>query len=179
MIKVYLMTIGIKEGSMYFKKIIPFLIILTLPIQIMARSYVGHLGAGVTTQLENQIPSLSIKNYISDSWAWGLNGNFNTDSKIGGWGIGAKVYKNFFAEPNLFFYAAFMFGVLNSKKYKDVGGNTTGIQADLTIGSEFFIPGIESLGLSFETGLSINTLNEFTFKTTGHSFVTAAIHFYL
>jgi hypothetical protein len=173
------MTLGIKEGPMFFKKILPLLIILTLPTQVWARSYVDHFGVGVTTQLENQIPSISIKDYISDSFAWGLAGNFNTDDKIGGWGISGKVFKNFFAEPNLFFFAAFMFGILNSKKYKDVGGNTTGIQADLTIGSEFFIPGVESLGLSFETGLSINTLNEFTFKTTGHSFVTAAVHFYL
>ncbi|RLA67271.1 MAG: hypothetical protein DRQ88_03660 [Epsilonproteobacteria bacterium] len=164
---------------MLFRKIIPFFIILTLSSQLFARSYVGHLGLGVSTQLVNDIPSISIKNYSSDSFAWGLMGNFSTADDNGGWGIGGKVYKNFFAEPHLFFFVAGMFGVVNSKSYSNDSDSQTGIQADLTAGSEFFIPGLESLGFSFETGLSLNTINEFVVETSGSTFVTAEIHFYL
>lgn len=160
---------------MNLKKIIFLLIFFSLSSQLFARSYVGHLGLGVSTQLVNELPSLSIKNYTSDSFAWGLLGNFLTSEDIGGWGIGAKIYKNFFAEPHLFFFGGLMFAVVNSKGH----GSHTGIQLDLTAGSEFFIPGLESLGLSFETGLSLNTLDTFVIGTTGSTFVTAAIHFYL
>ena len=162
---------------MFFKRIIPFLIFFTLSSPLFARSYVGHLGLGVSTQLMNKIPAISIKNYTSDSFAWGAMLNFSTQDNIGGWGAGIKGYKNFFAEPNLFFFGGLMFGVLNRKQVS--GGSKTGIQIDLTAGSEFFLPGVESIGLSFETGLSMNTLDEFVIKTAGYTFVSAAVHFYL
>jgi len=165
---------------MFFRKLIPLLLLLTLPSQVFARSYVDHLGLGVSTQLINDVPSISIKNYTSDSFAWGLLGNFSTADTTGGWGVGGKLYKNFFAEPQLFFFASLLFAIVNSKKHSDGDGSQTGIQADLTAGSEFFIPGLESLGFSFETGLSINTLNEFVIETTaGSAFIAGAIHFYL
>ena len=163
---------------MIFKTIISLLIILITSSKIWAKSYVGHLGLGVSTQLANEIPSISIKNYNSDSFAWGLLGNFSTKDKKGGWGIGGKAYKNIFAEPHLYFFAGFLFGIVNSKLDND-SGSKTGVQIDFTVGSEFFIPGLESIGMSFEAGLSLNTIDEFVVETAGHSFITAAIHFYL
>ena len=150
--------------------------ILSWP-NIFARSYVDNLGLGISTQLVNRIPSISIKKYSSDAFSWSVLGNFSTKDKTGGWGIGGKLYKNFFAEPNLFFFGGLLFGLVNSKRYGT--SSKTGIQLDLTAGSEFFIPGLESLGLSFETGLSLNTIDKFVIETAGHTFVTAAIHFYL
>ena len=47
-------------------------------------------------------------------------------------------------------------------------------------GTEFFIPGIESIGLAFETGLDYENLTStsFVLKTFGLSFFNVGMHFY-
>jgi hypothetical protein len=47
------------------------------------------------------------------------------------------------------------------------------------VGTEFFIPGLESLGFSMETGGSFdNATGSFALKTLGVSFLNAGMHFY-
>jgi hypothetical protein len=50
------------------------------------------------------------------------------------------------------------------------------------LGTEFFIPGVDSVGISFEAGLSAENLTAasetFVLKTFGVSFLNAGMHFY-
>ena len=160
---------------MSFKKILLVPLFL-FPILLNAAPNLGHLGLGYSNQLDNNIPSFSFKYQSSPTISWGGLFNFST-AENGGWGVGAKFYRNIFSEPNLLFYSAFLLGYA-SRDYTNTSSES-GVQMDLTIGSEFFIPGIQSIGLSFEAGISYDTLGDSTFKTTGSNFVTAEIHFYL
>lgn len=49
-----------------------------------------------------------------------------------------------------------------------------------TLGAEFFIPGLESVGFSFETGGALHNLSNgsMSFRTVGVSFIDAGMHFY-
>lgn len=158
------------------KKIL-FFILFLFPIILNAAPNVGHLGMGYSNQLENGIPSFSLKYQSSPTISWGGLFNFSTSDTNGGWGVGAKFYRNIFSEPNLLFYGAFLLGFAS----RDLPNKASesGMQGDLTVGSEFFVPGIQSIGFSFEAGISFNTFDSFVIQTTGISFVTAQIHFYL
>ena len=63
-------------------------------------------------------------------------------------------------------------GIINSN-------NIPGIEFLMGVGVEFFIPGLESLGLSMETGATFDNGNgNYAIKTLGVSFLDAGIHFY-
>lgn len=88
---------------------------------------------------------------------------------------GLKFYRIIFDEPNLDFYTSGLAALLESENAQHKG-----FQFDLTFGSEFNIPGLESIGISFEFGFSLNKFNdEFTVETAGYHFVSSGIHFYL
>ena len=57
--------------------------------------------------------------------------------------------------------------------------DATGFQLDLTMGSEFNFAGLDSIGFSFEFGVSVYQLTDFIFETVGNNFIVAGIHFYL
>jgi hypothetical protein len=137
----------------------------------------GRMGVGVNGQLINSLPALSMKLQKSRSFAFGGVFGLSTKESGGGYGAGLKVYRIIFDEPNLNFYASALFALINQKK----GGveSQSGFQIDLTVGPEFHFNGLESIGFSFEFGLSMNKLNEFAFETVGSHFIVAGVHFYL
>jgi hypothetical protein len=86
--------------------------------------------------------------------------------------LGIKFFKNLFYETNLNFYFTVGGAILNAR-------GVSGAEFLGAFGVEFFIPGIESLGLSVETGGSLDNLSgSFALKTMGVSFLDAGIHFY-
>jgi hypothetical protein len=140
----------------------------------------GRLGFGFNRQFSNYsastpnaVPGISLK--------YGLTRDIATEFVVGvattspGNSVtGVKFFKNFFYESNLNFYFTLGAGILG------VAGETR--SEFLTgLGAEFFIPGIESLGFSFEAGGSFtnaNTAGTFALKTFGASFLEAGMHFY-
>jgi len=138
----------------------------------------GRLGLGTTNQLATDLPAISLKLQKSPSLAVGALFGFDTSDNTGGWGTGLKIYRNFFDEPQLTFYGSLLAALLNKKNVTQSGDSKTGFQLDLTMGTEFHFAGLESLGFSFEFGLSFEKITDFVVKTVGHSFFTAGIHFY-
>lgn len=136
----------------------------------------GRLGLGFTNQIavaaDRTVPALSTKYYMDRSTAVGLGVGFDTRSSDSQMAIGLKGYKNIFNESNLIFYTGLGFAYVNYRGNK--------IQGSLFIGSEFFFDKIPSLGLSFEAGVrGDSTTGSFSLRTTGDSFLTAGMHFYL
>ncbi len=73
-----------------------------------------------------------------------------------------------------------MAGTLASLSYEDNDKAKSGYQVDGTFGTEFHIEGIESIGFSFEFGVSYNHgPNGRSFETLGNNFLKSAVHFYL
>jgi hypothetical protein len=156
--------------------IVTTLLLLGFSQELFALDYRGRLGLGFTNQLQNDIPALSFKLQTSRSFAWGGLIGLNTDKNSGGFGVGLKAYKLFFEEPQLNFYGGLLAAYINQKQGN--GRSQSGLQTDLTLGTEFALPQLKSIGLSFEFGLSVTKLDEVVIQTVGQHFVSAAVHFY-
>lgn len=137
----------------------------------------GRLGVGMSNQLKNDLPAIHFKIQKSASFAFAGLAAVSTRDIGGGHGFGLKVYRNLFDESQLTFYTSVLGALI---KEKTATGDDEGFQFDLTVGSEFSFAGLQSLGFSFETGVSFNKINsEFGIETVGYHFITAGILFYL
>lgn len=140
-----------------------------------ARNLHARLGVGYNGQFESSesggAPGISLKYGLTRDIAASLIVGFAT-SNPGNSVTGIKFFKNLFYETNLNFY--FMAGgaLLSAN-------SQTGVEFLGGVGSEFFIPGVESLGFSVETGAEFSNLSgSFVLRTMGVSFLHAGIHFY-
>lgn len=136
----------------------------------------NRLGLGMTNQLKTDVPGLSFKMQKNRSFAFGGLFGLSTNPDTGGYGLGLKVYRNIFDEPQLNFYLAGMGAILSNKVNRT---SYSGFQFDLSLGSEFHFSGLQSLGFSFEFGASAYKKKDFVFETLGNNFIVSAIHFYL
>ncbi len=139
------------------------------------KSLRGRLGVGFTNQVAtsqgNTIPALSAKYYFSRGLAASLATGFDTRATTNTLALGMKLFKNVFYESNLIFYVGGGLAYVNLQGSK--------LQGTVFLGSEFFIPQVPSLGLSFEAGVrGDSTTGTFGVRTTGDSFLTAGMHFY-
>jgi hypothetical protein len=137
---------------------------------------VGRLGVGATNQMDTGFQAISFKVLRAPTFGMGGVIGLSTSGDTGGHAAGLKFYRVFFEEPQLNFYGAVLGGLIKKKGGSDAGN---GFQFDFTLGSEFAFVGLDSIGFSFEFGLSMRKLDEFTMQTAGYHFVTSAVHFYL
>ncbi len=142
-----------------------------------ASDRVGRLGVGTSNQIATNLPAISFKIMNDPTFAIGGLFGVSTSNSGGGHAAGLKLYKIIYDEPQLQFFASGMGAILKRKSKTDSGGS--GFQLDFTLGSEFSFQGLESIGFSFEFGVSMNKIDEVVIETVGYHFVTAAIHFYL
>lgn len=144
--------------------------------QALALEKTGRLGVGMTNQLKNEFPAFSFKIQKNRSFAYGGMVGFSSSETQGGHGVGLKLYRNIFDEPQLNFYFA---GAAALLRNKIASVSNSGFQFDLSFGSEFHFVGLNSLGFSFEFGVSAYKQKDFVFQTLGNHFVVSGIHFYL
>ncbi len=153
------------------------LVLLVTSLNALAIDRRGRLGVGYTNQLSNDIPAISFKMHANESFAYGGYFGISTDDNTGGYGAGVKIYSTLFNEPRLSFYAAA--GGALVKSNSPSADSSNGFQFDFTLGSEFSFQQINSIGFSFEMGISINNSDGFVVETVGSSFLTAGVHFYI
>ncbi|MEC7278023.1 MAG: hypothetical protein VXV96_17005 [Bdellovibrionota bacterium] len=158
------------------RKLALLLGLLAFSLSSNALERIGRLGVGFANQMAVGIPSISFKLQRSEAFAFGGQVGYSNDDNGGGSAAAIKVYRNFFDEPHLTFFGSLLGGIINEKRGSI---SESGFQADVTLGSEFSFPGLESLGFSLEFGLSFNKLDEFVVETVGNNFIVSAVHFYL
>jgi hypothetical protein len=142
-----------------------------------ARDLQGRLGLGYNAQFANQreengkVPAIAAKYAVTkDIAVEGILGLATT--KPGNSVVGMKFFKNLFFENNLNFYSM-LAGALVTANDK------SGIDLQGGFGTEFFIPGLESVGFSFEVGAELTNLSgSMVFRTMGASFLDAGMRFY-
>lgn len=141
-----------------------------------ARDMQGRLGLGYNSQFANAsaaggVPAVSLKYGLTrDIAAQGIVGV--ATSNPGNSAFGVKFFKNLFFETSLNFYFMLGGGIISAN-------NRSGAEFMGGFGAEFFIPGVESLGFSVETGADFNNITgTFVLRTMGVSFLNAGIHFY-
>lgn len=165
-----------KMKMLMMSKVMLAVCLVSFAFGAQALEKTNRLGVGMTNQLKNEFPALSFKIQKSKSFAFGGMAGISSSDTEGGYGVGLKFYRNIFDEPQLNFYLAGMGALLSNK----IGGKSySGFQFDLGFGSEFHFSGLNSLGFSFEFGVSANKKKDFVFETLGNHFIVAGIHFYL
>jgi|GEM_PF-364740 len=87
--------------------------------------------------------------------------------------VGAR--KIIFKEPNLNFYVGGNIGLIN---FEESGTKNAGYEMAALFGAEFFIPGLDSLGFSFDAGVGIVSASKVRFKTIADNPLRAAMVFY-
>lgn len=137
----------------------------------------GYNGEFANTDQVNGVPGISLKygltRDIAASLIFGINTGSPKNTVFGG-----KFFANIFYETALNFYF-FLGGALVNGASSATATTSSGVDFISGFGAEFFIPGIESLGLSVETGASFNNISgSFAIRTLGVSFLDAGIHFY-
>ncbi len=145
-----------------------------------ARDLQGRLGLGYNAQFanveqSNGAPGISVKyGFTRDIAAEGVVAIATGPQSNSATGV--KFFKNLFYETNLNFY--FMVGgALVSAQIANT--SHSGAEFQSGFGAEFFIPGVESLGFSMETGGRLENLRgSFALKTLGVSFLNGGMHFY-
>jgi hypothetical protein len=155
------------------------LFLFLIPSLTFAADLRGRMGLGMTNQLANDIPALSLKIQQSKTFALGAIVGFKSNQDQTLYGGGIKLYRIIFDEPQLNFYMA---GLLASENYlNDDSKVESGYQVDGTFGTEFHFAGLESLGFSLEYGLSVRKVDDggSTFQTLGDQIIKAGVHFYL
>lgn len=162
------------------KKLILVLLVISSNLAFSA-DLRGRMGIGATNQLANEIPAISFKVQKSKTFALGGLVGFKSDQDNTLYGAGIKFYRIIFDEPQLNFYLA---GLFATETYLDEEKDDvkSGFQIDGTMGTEFHFSGLESIGFSFEFGLSARNVDAkrgTSFETLGDQFLKAAVHFYL
>lgn len=156
------------------------LVLILLPSLSFGADLRGRMGIGLSNQLANDLPAISIKIQQSKTFAIGGVLGFASDQDQTLYGAGVKFYRIIFDEPQLNFYLA---GLLAKETYLgDDDKVEDGYQMDGTMGTEFHFSGLESLGFSLEFGISARKADPnggTSLETLGDSFLKAAMHFYL
>lgn len=151
---------------------------LSLSFSSFAVSNMGRLGVGMTNELANGVPSLSVKVRKNKTFALGGVAGIKSSPDNKDYGFGLKIYNSIYDEPNLNFYSAIL---LAATTYRDSNDDSkSSFQVNAVFGSEFFFTEIQSLGFSFEFGFSsYKEASGSTISTLGNNFLKAGIHFYI
>lgn len=158
----------------------PFVIafLLSTPFLAEAKDLTSRLGVGYANQfgLESELPSLAMRYYPNQDY--GLMGALGVDTQKGAsrFGFQAKILKIVFKEDNMNFYTGAGAGIvsreLNNKT--DSGFDLSGF-----LGGEFFLAGLENLGINFEAGVGVTSVSsEVRFRTIADHPLRAGFFFY-
>lgn len=144
-----------------------------------AKELFGRLGLGynaqfANTSVTNGAPAISLKYGLAPKTQLELVAGYY--SGTGGSGVAAlKFMRTLRAESYANFY--FLLGLGRVSALSRSGTEFLG-----GFGGEFFIPGVDNVGISFETGLSAEnitaTSGSYVIKTFGASFINAGMHYY-
>ena len=140
----------------------------------------GRIGLGYNAQFAqtyntNGVPGISIKYGLNPRTMLEAIGGFY--SGTGGTGVAAlKFMQTMHSESYINFYFLVGGGLVSA-------ATKSGVEFLGGLGTEFFIPGVDSVGISFECGLDFESLTSpsgsLVLKTFGASFINAGMHFYL
>lgn len=147
-----------------------------------AKELFGKMGLGYNSQFAitsqtNGVPGISLKYGLAPRDALELIAGFYSGS--GGTGVFAGKFMHTLLPES---YANFYFLAGAGYVYTAGTGLRTGLEILGGLGAEFFIPGVDSVGISFETGMSAESLTSssgsLVLKTFGVSFLNAGMHYY-
>lgn len=150
--------------------------VLAVAPQALAKDLSNRLGIGYKNQFGADVPGVAVQYYPGSDLALSAVLGVDTQATQSRFGFMAKLHKIVFQEDNLNFYMGAGAGLLSQET---AGRTDSGFELMGFGGSEFFLPGLENLGFSFEMGVAVTSLsNGVRFRTFGDSPVRAGMIFY-
>jgi len=152
------------------------LTLVILPLAAQAKDMSNRLGIGYKNQFGADVPGVAVQYYPGSDLA--LSGTLGVDTQTANSRFGAmlKLNKVVFQEDNMNFYMGAGAGLLSQET---TGRTDSGFELMGFGGAEFFLPGLENLGFSFEAGVAVTSLsNGVRFRTFGDSPLRAGMIFY-
>ena len=158
-------------GSLFFG-----VLVLGYPASVMAKDLSSRLGVGYKDQFYTSTPSIAVQYYPGPSLGFSLALGVDTQESNSRFGLMAKLYRVIFQEDNMNFYMGSGAGLLSEEVNNK---NQSGFELNGFVGAEFFLPGLESLGFSFEAGVAVTSVSsQVRFRTFGDSPLRAGMIFY-
>ncbi len=157
------------------KLVLPILL-LFFTSAVQAKDLTNRLGVGYRdSYVSFDLPSIAAFYYPSPDV--GVLGSLGVDTQENNskFALAVGVRRIIFKEDNMNFFMGGQVAMINNEvaSTKDNGFEISG-----TVGGEFFLAGLESLGFHFETGVGITNVKKTRFRTVGSSFVGGGIVFY-
>lgn len=144
--------------------------------QASAKELGSRLGIGYRNSLVSfDLPSIAAFYYPSNDFGVFSSLGVDTEEDNSKFALVAGVRRIIFKEENMNFFMGGAVGMVNQEvaTQKD-----SGFELAALVGGEFFLPGLDSLGFNFETGMGISNVKKTRFRTLGDSFVNAGMVFY-
>lgn len=154
------------------------LVAVLVSLPAWGRDLTNRLGVGYSDQfgVNGGLPSLAARYYPSPELALGAALGVDTEKNNSRFGFMAKVMRIVFPEDNLNFYLGASAGLISEET---AGNNDSGFDLSGFGGAEFFLPGLDSLGVSFEAGVGVTSISsEVRFRTIGDHPLRAGMIFY-
>lgn len=169
---------------MYKKSALPigfFLIVSLIGVTTLAKDLTQRLGVGFRQASVLAIPAVAVNYY--PNLDFGVTGaiGIDTENNASRSAFQVGVRRIVFKEQNLNFFMAGSFGAISQEVAKENSSGyetKSGFEFTGTAGAEFFIPGLDSLGFNFESGVGLSNSNKVRFRTVGQSVLTAGMFFY-
>ncbi|MDX9730356.1 MAG: organic solvent tolerance protein [Bdellovibrionales bacterium] len=141
-----------------------------------AKDLSNRLGIGYKNQSSADLPGIALQYWPGPDLGFSVTLGLDTQTSNSKFGAMAKIYRVIFPENNLNFYLGAGAGVLS---VETAGNNESGFELMGFAGVEFFLPGLENVGFSFEAGTAITSASSGTrFRTVGDSPTRAGVIFY-
>lgn len=141
-----------------------------------AKDLTNRLGVGYKNQFSNDLPAIAVQYYPGAELGLSAALGVDTQKDASRFGFMAKLYRIVFEEDNMNFYMGAGAGLLSQEL---AGRNESGFELMAYGGSEFFLPGLENIGFSFEAGVGVTSLSSnVRFRTFGDSPLRAGAIFY-
>lgn len=158
------------------------LLLCVVHLQAEAKDLANRLGVGFSDQFgtSSSLPSLAMRYYPSQDLAVGASLGVDTEKDASQFGFSAKIMRIIFQEDHLNFYLGASGGLVSQEVERSgTVENDSGFDLTGFAGSEFFIPGIESVGWSFEMGVGITSISsQVRFRTIADHPFRAGMVFY-
>ena len=153
-----------------------FFFVIALSTVTSAKELTSRLGVGYSNEFSIDLPSIAAQYYPNPDVGLSVALGVDTGEDDSNFGLLFKLYRIIFPEDHMNFYMGAGAGLLSTKV---AGENDSGFELSGFVGGEFFIPGLDSLGFSFEAGIGIVSLKSgVEFRTIGHHPLKAGIIFY-
>ena len=141
-----------------------------------AKDLSHRLGVGFKNQFSNDVPGVALQFYPGADLGLSVALGVDTAKDNSKFGAMAKLYRIVFHEDNANFYMGAGAGLITTEVSAK---SESGFELLGFVGVEFFLPGLENVGFSFEAGPAVTSVSSgVRFRTFGDSPLRAGILFY-